>query len=237
MKRLQIILLALMGVLSVGAVMAGAALAVEPGLLPLSGETFPAEGVPFTGTSGKGTLTTAAGKKIECTADTEKGTLGGKTGETARIILGTAVITFTGCKNEGIGCRSEASGVKDPAETILVGPSISLDIHFVALLNGTKLVPGVLKILLISIVINCGGLKIEIKGTATGEITGYTEGADVTSLVANSVAKPLPCDSSDTLCKELLGKGLRAEAGKGEEEASIIGEGTAKAEKMAIVDF
>jgi hypothetical protein len=234
MKRLQIILLALMGVLSVGAVMAGAALAVEkPGLLPLSGETFPAAGVPFTGTSGRGTLTTAAGKKIECTAGTAKGTLGGKEGETAHIVLGTSTGTTTGCKNEAVGCRSEKAGVKDAAETILG----SGDLHFVALLNGTKLVPGVLGILLEPVIINCGGLKIEIKGTSTGEITGYTEGTDVTSLVAKTVAKPLPCDSGDTLCKELLGKGLRAEAGKGEEEAIVVGEGTANAEEMGMVDF
>jgi hypothetical protein len=240
MKRLQTILLALMAILSLGAVVASAASAVEPGLLPLSGETFPAAGVPFTSTSGKGTLTTAAKKEIVCNTDDDKGTLGGKTGETAHIILGTVNILFSGCKAEGSGCRSEEAGKKDPAETILVGlpeAGKEADIHFVALLNGTKLVPGLLVILLENVVINCGGLKLEVKGTATGEITGYTEGTDVTSFTANFIAKPLPCDESDKLCKEQLGKGLRAEVGKGEEEAQEVTKDENTAEKMAVIDF
>jgi hypothetical protein len=239
MKRLQIILLALMGVLSVGAVVVGPAMAVEPGLLPLSGNTFPAEGVKFTGTTGLGTLTTATGKKVVCTAGKAEGTLGGKTGETTHIILGTSTSTTTGCKEEAVGCRSEASGKKDPAETVLVGlpEGTKADIHFVALLNGAKLVPGVLGILLENVVINCGGLKIEIKGTSTGEITGYTEGTDVTNLTIQSGVKSLSCDESDKLCKELVGKGLRAEAGKGEEEACAEGEGKVESKEMAVVDF
>ena len=94
-----------------------------------------------------------------------------------------------------------------------------------------------LLILLETAIINCGGLKTEVKGTATSEITGYTEGTDVTSFVLKFVGKPLSCDESDTLCKELLGKGLRAELGKGEEAAEEVTEETLKMEEMAAIDF
>jgi hypothetical protein len=241
MKRLQTILLAMMAILSLGAVVASAASAAEkPGLLPLPKTTFPAAGVPFTSTSGEGKLNTAANKPITCSADTDEGTIGGKTGETEHITLGTVVVTFTGCKQEGLQCRSEQAGKKDPAGTILVGlPGEPADIHFVALLNGTKLVPGILVILLKTVVINCGGFITEVKGTATGEVTNVTAGTDFEKFTANFIAKPLPCDETDTLCKEQLGKGLRAELGKGEEAAEEVTEdkNTPTEKEMFLFDF
>jgi hypothetical protein len=138
MKRLPTILLALMSALTLGVIVASAASAVEPGPSPLLEHSFAPTGLPFTSSSGKAVLTTAAGKQIECTAGTDKGTFGGKEGETERIILGTVNIVLTGCKNESVGCRSEAAGKKDPAETVLVGlpeAGKEADIHFVALLE------------------------------------------------------------------------------------------------------
>jgi hypothetical protein len=98
-------------------------------------------------------------------------------------------------------------------------------------------VPGLLLILLETVVINCGGLKAEVKGTATGQIEKYTEGTDVESFVVSFKAKPLPCAEADKLCKELLGKGLRAEAGKGEEEAQEVTEDTNTYKEMVLIDF
>ena len=109
MKRLKTLLLAVMAALSLGAVVASAA--VTPGLLPLSETSFSEAGIAFTGTSGAGTLTTPAKKPISCTADTAKGTFGSSS-ETSHIVLGKVTITLTGCNKKGLAAEAKRPASK-----------------------------------------------------------------------------------------------------------------------------
>jgi hypothetical protein len=200
MKRVRLLGLALMAVFALG-VAAAATASAAPGILFLEKESAPVE---FTGTSGAGELKTPAGT-IKCTANTDSGTIG-TTGET-HPNLGTATITFTGCKEKKVetllACSSEnAKGEKDAKETIL----LKGDLHVVELLNAkNELEAGVAVILLETLLLNCGGGKVEVRGAAFGLVLASLT-ADVTAATLDFVAAGETCDTSDTLCKEIKEK-------------------------------
>jgi hypothetical protein len=76
---------------------------------------------------------------------------------------------FTGVKQELVACRSEnAKGEKDPVETVLE----LLDLHMAA--GGSPLGPLLLMRVLGTaleeeVILNCGGVKIQLKGVKEGE--------------------------------------------------------------------
>lgn len=107
---------------------------------------------------------------------------------------------FTECEAAGVKCKSE----KDVNGTILV----LTDVHLVAFLEGTKLVPGALLLVLgetelkAPLVLVCGLIKVKVEGTATARAT---PGAGEEPTTFTLTAEPgLVCDETDKLCKEEL---------------------------------
>ena len=198
MKRLRPLGLALIAVFAIGVIAAATASAAEPGLLFLGKETGP---VTFTGTSGKGELITPVGT-IKCVANTESGTLG-EAGQT-HVTLGKATIDFTTCaKKEGeteISCRSEVAGVKDPKGTILVD---NADVHAVNLLSAKNVLePGLSVRINGTLMLNCGGIIVEVRGAAFGVVLASLT-ADVES-AGLDFEGGLKCDTSDALCEKIM---------------------------------
>jgi len=100
MKRLKVVVLALMAVFALGALASSTAFGADPEALPTANESY-------TGESGPGTLRTLGGKEIVCTSATASGSFSGRTG--------TLHGDLKGCKSEGglVTCTGlgEASGV------------------------------------------------------------------------------------------------------------------------------
>ena len=244
MKRIRILGLAMLALFVFGAVVASTAAAEEKepaGLLFLEKEGPP---VKMEGKGGAATLTTLPGGfSISCTAASFTATAGIK-GET-HVTLGTATITFTGCKFAGmIACSSETeAGVKDAKEVIL----IEADLHFVSLeTSAGKLVPGLFLMFLKDVILNCGGTKILLLGIAVAEIEKASATADVTEVGLRFKAIPevLACDKNDKLCKE--GKEKFACAASGslcenatgtEEPVDLTASFTVKISPMVLIDF
>ncbi|MFI4991957.1 MAG: hypothetical protein ACHQHO_13735 [Solirubrobacterales bacterium] len=205
MKQLKILGLALIAVFALTAVAAATASAelgeVTPGLLFLKGPVFP---ITMTSSGGPAVLTVPGVGTIRCETFENAAKFENENGNIPPHVqlIKTVTIDFFKCKEtvNNVACRSEAGGVKDPKETILV----VVDTHFVALLNSAKeLRPGVLFIIPGVLLINCGGIVIEVKGAVAGEVILKESGEDITLLTVD-LPTALSCDTSDGLCKKLL---------------------------------
>jgi hypothetical protein len=111
MKRIRLMVLATMAVVAGTALAASAASAALPEFLPSGTKST------FTSTSGPGTLETAAKEKIECTADTNEGSITGA--KTVKV-----TIRFTGCKAFGFA-NCKTTGAKE-GELVVVAPTGTL---------------------------------------------------------------------------------------------------------------
>jgi hypothetical protein len=112
MQLRKIASLALVVVFALCAFASASALAAEPNVVLLSGETFP---VKFEGTSGKGVLETIKGTTIKCSS-------GSSTGEITAAKTGTATITFKGC--EALSQKCETTGAKEKGEIVTSGTTL-----------------------------------------------------------------------------------------------------------------
>jgi hypothetical protein len=168
--------------------------------------------------------------------------------ETAHVALIHAVGSLTGCKESKLACSSETeAGVKDAKETVLT----PVDIHGVALLEGTTLVAGILSLIAKSeaaakpLIVNCGGGKVLFLGLLIGKAYGTNLAKEDTKEVTLSSvekAKLLGCDTADTLCVKLV-KEWAFEGSLGGnfsgtyEGASLVASVTAAISPMVLVDF
>jgi hypothetical protein len=248
MKRIRLLGLALMAVFAFGVVVAAMAQAEEKepaGLLFLAGEKAP---VTIKGTIEKGAKLVSAGGTIEASGGTTEAECGTDAGEETHVTLCLNVkIDFTGVKDGFVPCNSETNSVKDPKETVLVDSATGADIHFISLENGAgKLIPGIVVILLKNVVLNCLGVKVEVKGSAVGSIEGASATADVTKVTLNFLSKAelekIKCDKNDKLCQAILGTGnlggaLSAKIGEKFEPAEEIAKAKVESNKMVLIDF
>jgi len=126
-------------------------------------------------------------------------------------------VTLEGVKLGKIACSSEnIKGEKDPKETILGLPADG-DGHAASLLNGTKLVAGIIVGLLelvegtkkLDLTANCGGVKILALGALVLEVQKASATEDVKEVAITPTE--LKCDEKDALCKAELEKwGVKA---------------------------
>jgi hypothetical protein len=127
MQRLKLVVLAAMAVLSLSALVSASASAVTPAtILPTTAA------VTFTGESGSGTLSTLAGKKVECASDTSEGSFA------AGAKLGPFTIDFKTCKDPATGVQ--CTGLGEAAGVILV----SGEAHLVVDTESPELGAGIL---------------------------------------------------------------------------------------------
>lgn len=226
MRFIKLLGLILLACLALCAVLASTAWAVEPGFLFLD-----KEGPPVIGTSIKQKVTTTfetTGKNKWSCSEVKRQASAGKAGDT-HITLGELSADFEGCKAEGVvGCASEnTKGEKDAKEVVLL-LGTDTDLHLVALLSGTTLVPGELAGFLelekkLDLTLNCGGVKILVLGAVFLEIKGKelaTKDAEEVEILPTT----LTCDTSDTLCQAELAKWGATVGGKVCPAAMRIGE-------------
>jgi hypothetical protein len=205
MRHLRILGLMLLAAMAFGSYAAAMASAEEPGILPLLGAKSTTVELHLEEAK-EPKLKTGAGEikcgKLDLTVAKATG---------SHITLFNEVdLMFLECeliKGESkLKCRSEDSkGAKDNEGVILV----LADFHFVDLLNGASLVPGVEVIILdvntkaVGIVkIKCGIGNIEVKGVVKGLVLVASLTTDVKEFKVD-FPTALPCDTNDTLCKSL----------------------------------
>jgi hypothetical protein len=207
MRHIKLLGLALLAVCAFGAALASAASAINPGILFLGTET-----APTTVNVANGALVTSltllpGGRKIKCTEFSAAGSIG-KASET-HSNLGELGVDYKGCESEGLKCASQnAAGEKDASGTILLQAK-NTDLHLVALLNGSALVPGLLVGLLeegtTDLNFVCGLVKFKVLGAIFFEVQGTNlETEEHNSVKLEPTTKT--CDTADELCKTELAK-------------------------------
>src|ERR1700704_6697454 len=144
MRRVKLLRLVLMAIFAFGVVIAATASAEEKepaGLLFLPKEEGP---VTLKAEGGEVGFSSAGLKKVELKCTKVKASGESNAGEKLHITLGTLTLDFEGCKLGKLACSSEnIKGEKDPKETVLGLPADG-DGHAASLLNGTKLVAGII---------------------------------------------------------------------------------------------
>lgn len=200
MRSIRLLGLALLSVFAFGVVVAASASAAEgpAGLLFLKGAE---EVATVSGTAGEGQLVDGlTGKTIKC-VKTE--VLESKSEKGKHIDLFKDVdLHFSGCKEGKLACNTAGDG----KEVILA----LVDAHFVALLESTKLVPGIALLVLnaklenLELSITCGvGIDL-VKGAVFGKLTlGADVGGGDIETATLTFPTSLPCDSLDELCKKI----------------------------------
>jgi hypothetical protein len=210
MKRLRLLGLMLMALFALGATAAAtSALAVEPGILTLeelASLKILHEIEPEVAEANSAKL--VAKETIECKKLAVLSPNSLTPGKTHFTLVKDVDLHFSECAIVGSGIKCKTGS--DTNGTLLV----LVDVHTVAFLVGTELVPGLLFLVLNEaleakpIKIVCGVITVEVRGVATAKVEVLNE-----SLVQENVeskrfgveAKPgLTCDTSDTLCKEEL---------------------------------
>jgi hypothetical protein len=208
MRHIKLLGLALLAVCAFGAALASAASAINPGVLFLTGETAPVT-VAVANTSLATSLINLlpSGRKIKCTEFAAAGSIG-KASET-HSNLGELGVDYKGCESEKLKCASQnAAGEKDASGTILLQAK-NTDLHLVALLNGSALVPGLLVGLLeegtTDLNFVCGLVKFKVLGAIFFEVQGTNlETEEHNSVKLEPTSKT--CDTADELCKTELAK-------------------------------
>jgi hypothetical protein len=245
MKRLRLLGLMLMALLTLGSAAASTALAVEPGILTLkevadlnvTQELLTAEKT----TKAEANVGSLAGPaEITCKKLWVLPVLVTIADKKHWTLIKDVDLHFSECSSSGLACSTE----KDEKGVILT----LVDAHFVAFLEGKLLVPGVIFLVLnaklesLPLAILCGGLvTINVKGVATAKAVQLSEKLEpmtAAELEKGTETKPftiqavpgLKCDESDKLCKELLEPNpLLADSGEGFKAATE----TTEAQKMA----
>lgn len=194
----------------------GASAIAAPSILVLVGAKFP---VTFTGSGETGTtLETVNGKSLTCSKEKESGTWESTT-------AGTITINFEGCKKEKVVCRSEnKTGEKDSVETILVqGGLREIDLE-----TATKEARGGVIISLNGpVLVNCGGVKEEIKGSVAGLISPINKTIEAGGLATVAFAQSKgkqeigTCVAEKSSCEKLTKEPLEASLGAGFEAAGV----------------
>lgn len=159
MQRLRILGIALVAIFALSAIVSATASAEFPEILPVPTPTAPLTFTSETVGGSKPILETTKGVKIECAKATNKG-------EFTSQDLGTATIDFEGCESKGAKCKAEG----DVNGTIL----LKTDIDLVDFKKGAELLLG-LEILPLEggtnkLIITCGILKVEVKGSVIGRV-------------------------------------------------------------------
>jgi hypothetical protein len=196
MKRLLGLLgVSLLAIFALGAMASAMASATEAGLLYLE----KAEKVPFTftETGGAGELKVGT-NSLKC----EKLTATGESSEKKHVILGTNLVTLTGCKLEKGGVKTACNTEGDPKETIL----IPFDLHLFNALEGTKLQAGLAYgVLKPPLVVKCaaGTSVIEFRGWALGLVLTTNLTSDVEKVEAHFFAAGETCDTGETFCENV----------------------------------
>ena len=151
MKFLRLLGLTVMAVLAVGAVASATASAESVEILSKLPATFKSTQV-----NNKNILETAGGGKVECEEAKSEGTF-------TKVNLGTASLHFLKCKSLGVACKTTG----DAEGTLLF---TNLDVHLVdVLLPKEVLGLGIVFKLPTTLVIECGKIKIEVRGSVIGE--------------------------------------------------------------------
>ncbi len=199
MQRLRLLSLALLAILAVAAIASASAFALEnPEILPNPTEAKP---LNFTSKSGAGTLITIGGNAITCADDTNEGKF-----TSAR--LGPVTVTFLTCTSTG-GVKCKTAGAEAGKIVLEAG------IHLVDFKKGTTLTLGAVITLSKNIVITCGVLKDEVKGSVMGEVSGVTSGVETSTGTLTFTAKEKgvqllsKCELDKTFCE---GKTFKLEA-------------------------
>lgn len=192
----------------------------------------PTEGEPLNFTSeGKVSKLVSKSGTIECENLTNEGKF-----TAAR--TGTATVDQTGCKSKEVKCNSEG----DAAGVILA----KYNSHLVAFVLGEELDLGVALTLEKPLMIKCGVLKIEVKGTVIGQIDGSASEAKTKSnelLLHESGGKQAikTCAIDEEFCKEETGTAivyeLLANFGTGFNEVVLSAEDKLSLAKEISFDF
>jgi hypothetical protein len=235
MRHLRMLGLMLLAAVSLGSFAASTASASEPGALPLE-----AAAVTVTSEKSTGSVVFKAGtNSIACTSLDE--TTATAASATHVRLFNEVVLTYLGCKEGELNCRSETlKAEKDAPGTVLV----LADLHLVALLNGTTLEPGVAVIRLDqntkeigTVKVVCGTAIVEIKGVLKGKSKVASLSADIESGTYVFPGEPEPkCDTSDELCEQLAKEPFLAKFSKVFETATLKVEVPFKVSPMVLVD-
>jgi hypothetical protein len=238
MHRFKLMGLALLAVLAFASVAAATASAEAPLVLVLPGEK--AAELEYKGTGGEATLSDINGKTIIATKVKAAATFTAVAGKEADAELGKATLDFEGAKKEKVACRSEnAKAEKDPVETILVVTGLITENEET---TGKALQGALVNLLTETLLINCGGVKEEVKGSVpclvTPVLTEVAVGGTVEIKCAQEKGKQLTgkCLESKAACEDLTKNPFLANLGGGFVEA---GEGVTVAgtfNKMVTLD-
>jgi hypothetical protein len=201
MRHLRMLGLMLLAALTLGVFAAATASATEPGLLPLEKEVVEVKSATSTG----GVILTAGANELVCSS--LDATTAKATAATHITLFNEVILTFLGCKEGTLGCRTEnLKAEKDALETIL----ILADLHIVNLLNGTILEPGLAVIILDpntkevgTVKLICGLAIVELKGVIKGKLKVGSLSADIEAGTFVFSAPEPKCDTSDELCQKL----------------------------------
>jgi hypothetical protein len=195
MKRFRLLGVALLAFMALGVAGASVASAENPEILPLPTTAAP---LKFTSISAKGSepvLESAGGVTIKCKKLTNKG-------EFTSARLGLVTLDFEGeCESKGAKCKAEG----DASGTILLSKA---DIHLVAFKISTVLRLGVAVTVppATNLVITCGVIKTEVKGTAIGLASGITKDTKTKTVTAEfkqtkGAQEQKTCELDEAFCK------------------------------------
>jgi hypothetical protein len=222
MKRLRIIGLAAFAVCMFAAVGPSGA-GAEALLLVLGSEAV--SGLEYTGNGGEAILEDDGKKTIVCKEVNATATFVEKSGKPADSEQGKADINFRKCKKEKINCRSEISETeKDPVETILVDPGLIGS----AGTKGTELRYELVNLLSQTLLINCGGVKEEVKGSVacvvTPSLAEVEAGVTVTITCTQEKGKQVSgaCVEPAKACEDLKNNPFLANLGGGFKSAGEL---------------
>ena len=221
MHRFKVVGLALLAVFAFAAVAAATASAETPSVNVLPGEKV--SELTYSGKAAKESkLETANGKTISCATTKVSATF---EGEKEISTKGKATIDFEGCKKEKVACRSEtAGGVKDAVEIILT--------PLVLTAADEETAAKALQFLLVNtlsetLLINCGGVKEEVKGNVgclvTPALTEVAAGGTVTiecAIEPKGKQKTGTCLETKAACEKLKNEPLLGNLGAGFEASA-----------------
>ncbi len=153
MTRIRLIMLSLLAVFAFGALAAASASAA----LPEFEGPFPNT---FTSKSGAGKLQTVGGQEVTCTADSNTGSITGAKTDTANV-------TFTGCESVTLKAKCQSGANEGEIKTVELSSTLGY-ISKAAKTVGIDLKPKAGELFAS---FECGGVKIEVKGSVIGALT------------------------------------------------------------------
>jgi hypothetical protein len=209
MRQIKLLGLSLLAVFAFGAALASMASAIEPGVLFLGTETGPT--TVSVANQNVTSILTLGTVEFTCKEIEASGTIG-EAGQT-HSTLGALVIDYKGCTSEKgtIKCATvNAVGEKDVSGTLLLQAK-NTDLHLVALLESTTLVPGILVGFLeegtLDLTLVCGLVKLKVLGATELKVKGTNLATEEVKAIELEPTT-LPCDSvtEAKLCETELNK-------------------------------